>query len=315
MLHLPVKSKIIVLSKELIIEIRGLSKSIGGYPVLADFGMEVYSGDICGVVGPNDSGKTMLFRILTTLVNPDKGKIRIFGKKLVQGRRDLLKNMGVLIDEPVFYDHLNAFDNLSVFSRYFGLSRDNDEINRVLKLTGLTELSETKVRYFASGDRKKLAIAMAIFNNPPLVLLDEPFRALDVKSLAEIKNLIKRINKEFGTTFLIASKRLDDLEGFISRVILIEGGQLIAEGNVDELMRKSTISLILETDDNEKALKLLRACNFKLGNVVEDDYVLRISCTRDIIPLINLLMTESGIAVKTLCPDNAISSYYLTFTE
>lgn len=303
------------MSKELIIEIRGLSKSIGGYPVLADFGMEVYSGDICGVVGPNDSGKTMLFRILSTLVNPDKGKIRIFGKKLVHGRRDLLKNMGVLIDEPVFYDHLNAFDNLSVFSRYFGIKRDNDEINRVLKLTGLTELSETKVRNFASGDRKKLAIAMAIFNNPPLVLLDEPFRALDVKSLIEIKNLIRTINKERGTTFLIASKRLDDLEGFISRIVLIEGGQLIAEGNVDELMGKSKVGLVLETDDNVKALKLLKECDLKLDNIVADDHMVRISCTKDIVPEINRLMTDSDIAVSMLRPDNAISSYYLTFTE
>jgi len=303
------------LNNELIVEIRGLSKTIGGFPVLSDFGMEVFTGDICGVVGPNDSGKTMLFRILSTLVNPDKGKINIFGKKLYKGRRDLLKGMGVLIDEPVFYDHLNAFDNLSVFSRYFGMSRDNDEINRVLKITGLSELSEIKVRNFASGDRKKLAIAMAIFNNPALVLLDEPFRALDAKSLIEIKKLIKAINRERGTTFIIASKRLDDLEGFITRVVLIEGGQLIAEGNVDELMGKSKTGLVLETEDDAKALTLIKESGLKIDNIVAADGVIRISCAKEVIPTINRLLVKADIAVKMLRPDNAISSYYLTFTD
>ena len=303
------------MNKETILEVQGLSKSIKGIPVLSDFGMEVLEGDICGIVGPNDSGKTMLLRILTTLVNPDKGKIQIFGKKLFHNRAEILKKMGLMIDEPVFYDHLNAFDNLAVFSRYSGYSKENDEINRVLKLTDLLDLSETKIRYFASGDRKKLGIAMAILNNPPLVVLDEPFRALDIKSLIMIKKLIKNLNRDRGTTFIIASKRLDEMEGFINRMVLMDGGRLIAEGNVNELMGRAKVGLVLETGDNTRAIALLKRSSLALDNVVPEDGIIRISCTKEAIPGISKLLVEENIEVFMLRPDNAISSYYQTFTE
>ena len=302
------------MNKEIILQVSGLSKSIKGIPILSDFGIEVFKGDICGIVGPNGSGKTMLLRIITTLVNPDKGDIRIFGKKLAVARKKILEQIGLMIGEPVFYDHLNAFDNISIFSKYAGADKDNDEIDRILKLTGLLSLSDTKVKYFASGDRKKLAIAMAIYNNPQLVILDEPFRSLDVKSLIEIKSLIKTINQERGTTFLIASKRLGELEGFITRMALIEGGRLIAEGNVDELVGRSKIGLLVETDDNERAFKLLRESDLPIDNIVVEGNRLRVSCQKETIPHINKYLL-SEVQVFMLQPDDAISSYYLTFTE
>jgi len=277
--------------------------------------MEVFEGDICGVVGANGCGKTMLLRTITTLVNPDKGKIEIFGKNLISHRSEILSKIGLMIGEPVFYDHLSAFDNLAIFLRYSGNSRDNDEINRVLKATKLSELSDTKVKYFASGDRKKLGIAMAIYGSPPLILLDEPFASLDLKSINEIKTLLTTINKNKGTTFVIASKQLSELEGFIDRMILMEGGRLIAEGRVDELTGRSKIGLLVDTDDNTAAFKLIKESDLPIDNIVVEHGLLRISCERDAIPFINKYLLSSDIQVFMLKPDNVISSYYLTFTD
>ena len=303
------------MNNKIILQVRGVSKSIKGVPVLSDFGMEVFEGDICGVVGHNNCGKTMLLRTITALVNPDKGKIEIFGKNLISHRSEILAKIGLMIGEPVFYNHLTAFDNLAIFSKYSGDSRDNDEINRVLKLVNLLELSDTKVKYFASGDRKKLGIAMAIYGNPPLVLLDEPFASLDLKSLIEIKTLLVTLNKERGTTFVIASKQLSELEGFIDRMILMEGGRLIAEGNVDELTGRSKIGLLVDTDDNTAAFKLLQDSDLPIDNIIVEHGLLRISCERETIPLINKYLFVSDIQVFMLKPDNVISSYYLTFTK
>ncbi len=303
------------MKNDIILQVNGLSKSIKGIPVLSDFNMEIFEGDICGIIGPNDSGKTMLFRALTALINPDKGKIEIFGKKLIPNRAAILSKVGLLIGDPVFYNHLTLFDNLQLFAKYAGLEKDNDEINRVLKLTGLYDLSDEKVAKLASGDRKKLAIAMAIYNNPPLILLDEPFSSLDVKSLHEMKSLLKSINRDRGTTIVIATKRLVELQGFINRIVLIEGGRLISEGNVDELFGRSNVGLVIETDNPAKAMKLIKESDLPIDSVmIEDDHV-KVSCEKKVIPFINEYLMVSEVQVYMLRPDDAITSYYLTFTE
>jgi len=309
------KQKINKLNSEIVLQVRGVSKSIKGVPVLSDFGMEVYKGSICGVVGPNDCGKTMLLRTITALVNPDKGKIEIFGRNLIPYRSEISSKLGLMIGEPVFYDHLTAFDNLAIFSRYSGGEKDNDEINRVLKLVNLSELSDTKVKNFASGDRKKLGIAMAIYGNPPLILLDEPFVSLDLKSLIEIKTLLLTLNKQRGTTFVIASKQLSELEGFIDRLVLMDGGSLIAEGNVDELTGRSKIGLLIDTSDNDMAFKILKESELPIDSIIIEDELIRINCERETIPFINKFLLVSDIQVYMLKPDNVISSYYLTFTK
>ena len=303
------------MKNDIILQVNGLSKSIKGIPVLSDFNMEIFEGDICGIIGPNDAGKTMLLRALTALINPDKGKIEIFGKKLIPNRAAILSKVGLLIGEPVFYNHLTLFDNLLLFAKYSGLEKDNNEINRVLKLTGLYDLSDEKVSKLASGDRKKLAIAMAIYNNPMLILLDEPFSSLDVKSLAEIKSLLKSINRDHGTTILVATKRLVELQGFINRIVLMEGGRLISEGNVDELFGRSKVGLVIETDNPAKAMKLIKESDLPIESVViEDDHV-KVSCEKKVIPFINEYLMVSEVQVFMLRPDDAITSYYLTFTE
>ena len=303
------------MKNDIILQVNGLSKSIKGIPVLSDFNMEIFEGDICGIIGPNDAGKTMLLRALTALINPDKGKIEIFGKKLIPNRAAILSKVGLLIGEPVFYNHLTLFDNLLLFAKYSGLEKDNNEINRVLKLTGLYDLSDEKVSKLASGDRKKLAIAMAIYNNPMLILLDEPFSSLDVKSLIEIKSLLKSINRDHGTTILVATKRLVELQGFINRIVLMEGGRLISEGNVDELFGRSNVGLVIETDNPAKAMKLIKESDLPIESVViEDDHV-KVSCEKKVIPFINEYLMVSEVQVFMLRPDDAITSYYLTFTE
>jgi len=303
------------LKNDIILQVNGLSKSIKGIPVLSDFNMEIFEGDICGIIGPNDSGKTMLLRALTALINPDKGKIEIFGKKLIPNRAAILSKVGLLIGEPVFYNHLPLFDNLLLFAKYSGLEKDNDEINRVLKLTGLYDLSDEKVSKLASGDRKKLAIAMAIYNNPALILLDEPFSSLDVKSLTEMKSLLKLINRDHGTTILVATKQLAELQGFINRIVLMEGGRLISEGNVDALFGRSNVGLVIETDNLAKAMKLIKESDLPIDSVViEDDHV-KVSCEKKVIPFINEYLMVSEVQVFMLRPDDAITSYYLTFTE
>lgn len=303
------------MKNDIILQVNGLTKSIKGMPVLSDFNMEIFKGDICGVIGANDAGKTMLFRAITALINPDKGKIEIFGKKLIPNRAAILSKVGLLIGEPVFYNHLTLFDNLLLFAKYAGGEKDNAEINRVLKKVGLSEQSDEKVANLASGDRKKLAIAMAIYNNPPLILLDEPFSSLDVKSLAEIKSLLKSINRDQGTTIVVATKRLTELQGFINRIVLMEGGRLISEGNVDELFGRSNVGLIIETDNPSKAMKLIKDSSLPVTNVVMNDGHVKVSCERKVVPFINEYLIVSEVQVFMLKPDDPITSYYLTFTE
>jgi ABC-2 type transport system ATP-binding protein len=303
------------LINEIIFQVRGLSKSLNGSPVISELDMEVSRGDICVLIGPNNSGKTMFLRIISTLVKPDAGRIEVFGKSFTNNKKDILKNMGFLIDAPVFYNHLTLFDNIALYSRYIGVEKDNDEINRLFKSLGLLDLSTTKVKYLTKGERKLGGIARALYNSPPIVFLDEPFESLDIKNIKIVKELIKSLNEEKGITFIIASKQLVELEDLFTRMVLIDKGRFIAGGIAQEILEESMVSLIIKTNDNKKAYELLSDSDLSIDKIFKEDDYIKLNCEKGSSHLVNKLLNESGFEVYTIQPEGVLKNYYLTFSE
>lgn len=191
-----------------IIKIKNYSKKFRNHLVLSDVNLEIESGKIYGLIGVNGSGKTVLLKSIAGLTNPSSGSIEVFGKNL-HALRSFPEETGIIIEKPGFIPYFTAFENL----KYLALINkkiSDKEIKETIKLVGLNPDSKQKVKHFSLGMNQRLGIAQAIMEKPKLLLLDEPFNAIDIKSINHMRNLL--INqKNNGTTILMTSHNREDL--------------------------------------------------------------------------------------------------------
>ena len=202
------------------------SKKIKGKMVLDNVNLELKSGNVYGFFGRNGSGKTMLFRAITTLIYPTSGDIIIDGKSLINDDYDL-SQIGLLLEEPGFYPHLTGFENLSML--YEINNKKNDQyINKVLEDIGLGDNARKKYKEYSLGMKQKLRIAQAIMEDQKLVILDEPTNGLDEASIKIVHNIIKKLKKQ-NKLILIASHNKDDLRLLCDKIFQIDDGRICGE--------------------------------------------------------------------------------------
>lgn len=177
-------------------------------------------GEIIGITGANGSGKSVLFKLIAGLYSPSYGEVLINGKNIVPERK-IPANLGALIEEPGFINYYSGFKNLQYLASIRGVV-GNQEINDTLKIVGLYEQKDQKVKTYSLGMRKKLGIAQAIMENPSILLLDEPMNALDKSSVENMRTLFRKLSSEKGTTILIASHSEEDIRILCDKVYAIE---------------------------------------------------------------------------------------------
>ena len=208
------------------LKIVNYSKKIKDKIVLDNINLELKSGNVYGFFGRNGSGKTMLFRAITTLIYPTSGDITIDGKSLINDDYDL-SQIGLLLEEPGFYPHLTGFENLSML--YEINNKKNDQyINKVLKDIGIGEYSSKKYKEYSLGMKQKLRIAQAIMEDQKLIILDEPTNGLDEASIKIVHNIIKKLKKQ-NKLILIASHNKDDLRLLCDKIFKIDEGKICGE--------------------------------------------------------------------------------------
>lgn len=225
---------------------------------LSDINLEVEKGSIYGFLGPNGSGKTTTLSLLLGLLNNQKGDIEIFGQHLQANRTDILKKIGSLIETPSLYNHLTAKENLEVYRRIYGSSKER--IDEVLNIVNLGDTGKKVVKKFSLGMKQRLSIALALLPNPELLILDEPSNGLDPAGIIELRKLIKKLNSAFGMTILISSHLLTEVEKMVSHVGIIYKGKMLFQGSLPELhlFQRKGSKLFVNTSDNEIAIKHLR---------------------------------------------------------
>ncbi|VKS17307.1 ABC transporter ATP-binding protein [Streptococcus pneumoniae] len=177
-------------------------------------------GEIIGITGANGSGKSVLFKLIAGLYSPSYGEVLINGEDIVPERK-IPANLGALIEEPGFINYYSGFKNLQYLASIRGVV-GNQEINDTLKIVGLYEQKDQKVKTYSLGMRKKLGIAQAIMENPSILLLDEPMNALDKSSVENMRTLFRKLSSEKGTTILIASHSEEDIRILCDKVYAIE---------------------------------------------------------------------------------------------
>jgi ABC-2 type transport system ATP-binding protein len=195
--------------------------------------MTVSKGSVYGLLGVNGAGKTTIFKMLMGLIQPTAGHIEIFGKDIQVDKNSILRNVGSMIETPIFYEHLSAIENLEIHLSYMGIQ--NTDIQKTLGIVGLHDIGNQPVSQFSLGMRQRLGIARAIIHQPKLLILDEPINGLDPVGIREMRKLFQDLVKKHDMTVLVSSHILSEIE-HIADVIGI-----IADGSIVEEIELSTI--------------------------------------------------------------------------
>lgn len=217
------------------VEIRNLTKVFDGKEVLRGCNLTVQSGTIYGLLGANGAGKTTMFKLITGLLSPTAGNIKVQGETLSIDKKDFLRKMGIFIETPVFYNHLSARENLEIHLSY--MEHSFEKIGQVLEMVGLGDTGKQPVSKFSLGMKQRLAIGRAISHSPQILILDEPINGLDPMGIRQIRNLFLSLAKD-GMTLLISSHILSEIEHIADVVGVLTNGNVVQEVAICEIKKQ-----------------------------------------------------------------------------
>ncbi len=239
---------------EYILQTDNLSKVYGAKTVLNDVSIHVPKKSIYGLVGKNGAGKTTLMRIICGLTNQSSGSYTLLGKS---NDNTVRNNMGMLIEKPGVYEHMTALENLRYFSLLFGIT--SQDHNKILEMVGLHNVEKKKVHQFSLGMKQRLGIAISLLGNPDFLILDEPINGLDPEGVYEMRKMLENLNKQYGTTIMIASHILSELYKLATDYAIIDNGCLIDEFSKETLEDacSSSVQVTVEPEYLQNARTLI----------------------------------------------------------
>lgn len=238
-----------------IVTTQNLSKRYGSKYCVKDINLSVSEGDIFGFLGPNGAGKSTTLKMILGLMRPTDGNVKVFGKDFEGNRQLILSQTGSLIESPSYYAHLSGLENMRIVQRLRDIPEKN--VSEALKIVRLENQKDKKVGQYSLGMKQRLGIAMALLSIPKLLILDEPTNGLDPAGIGEIRELIKSLPKRYGMTVLISSHLLSEIEQIATSVGIINDGNMMFQGNMDELKNKRHPNIIIKTRNNLLAKELL----------------------------------------------------------
>ena len=285
--------------KKVVLKTYNITKKYGEQLAVDNVNMTIKKGDIYGFIGKNGAGKTTLIRLITGLIHKSSGEKELLGVNEENELNKARTMVGSLIESPSLYTNMTARENLEV-SRLVRNIPGKKCIDEVLELVGLKDVEKKKVKNFSLGMRQRLGIANALMGNPKLLILDEPINGLDPMGIVEIRELLKKINKEKDMTILISSHILSELSELATTYGIISNGKLIEEITAKQLSEKCRQYIDLKVDDTARAVILLeRELGISDYEVLEDSNI-KVFSNLDNVGEVNSLLSRSGIIVESI---------------
>ncbi|CYY02607.1 ATP-binding cassette domain-containing protein [Streptococcus suis] len=280
-----------------------LSKQYGKQKAVQQVSLTINKGEICGLVGENGAGKTTLLRMLSGLISQTSGTIT--------SSKDC--RIGALIESPALQPNLSAIDNLRYMALQLNLKQADEKILETLAIVGLEDVDpKKKSKDFSLGMRQRLAIALAILDDPDFLILDEPINGLDPVGIKEMRSIILNLRNQYGMTILISSHILSELEMVVDRYIIMHKGLIVKEFSKQELEQTLEEQLYLQTNNHPKTFTILEEQG--IAYKIDKDYI-SLSSDTNVMSLIHLLINHE-IEVKEIFKQQmSFEDYYLTLLQ
>lgn len=241
---------------DVILRINDLSKTYGPKKALDGVSFEVERGKIYGFIGENGAGKTTAIRAITGLSPIENGTIELFGKSDSKGLAEARRKMGCLVESPILDMRKTAKENLMLQELLYG-NKDASKADKILNRVGLGDVKNKKVGNFSLGMKQRLGIALALINDPNLLILDEPVNGLDPMGMVDVRELLVSLCRDDGITIVISSHILAELYQLATDYIIISHGHIISTLSKDELDKLCTTHIVMETEHNDEAMSIL----------------------------------------------------------
>jgi ABC-type multidrug transport system ATPase subunit len=229
-----------------VIQVKNLSKEFKEIKAVDDLSFEVPAGQVYGFLGQNGAGKSTTIRMLLTLITPSSGSIEIFGMSLLHHRKEILRQVGAIIERPDLYKYLTALENLQLFATMSGIKVTQKKLMDQLAMVGLADRAKSKVKTYSQGMKQRLGIATALVHDPQLIILDEPTNGLDPQGIADIRNLILHLSREQKKTLMVSSHLLHEMEMISDLMLIIDKGKKVVEGIHIYLQERKSDPIILK---------------------------------------------------------------------
>lgn len=284
---------------EYILRTNHLTKKYNHDVALDNVSMTINKGDIYGLIGQNGAGKSTMLRLVTGLAFPTSGSIELFQNDLRGDIVHAMKRIGAMIEQPAIYPNMSAFENLEVHRLQKGIP-GRDCIHRTLQIVGLQHTGKKKAKNFSLGMKQRLGIGIALLSDPELLILDEPTNGLDPMGIVEIRELIKRLNREKGITVLISSHILSELYQLATTFGIIHQGRLIEQLSAKELEEKCKQYLRIKVDDPAKGAMVLENELFAHDFEVMHDGVIKLYDYLDDVHTVSKTLTNQGLVIEHL---------------
>jgi len=280
---------------ETILKINNLTKQYGRTVAVSDLSFSIEKGNVYGILGPNGSGKSTTLGMVLNVVNSTSGTYEWFGNQL--DTHNALKKVGAIIEHPNFYPNMTAYSNLKLVSKIKQSGYNN--IDNVLKTVELYDRRDSTFKTFSLGMKQRLAIASALLNEPEILILDEPTNGLDPKGIHQIRSIIKKIAST-GTTILLASHLLDEVEKICSHVVVLRNGQKLYSGKVDE-MNASFGYIEIASSQPDKLKTFIQDLDFVQNLEDSENETIRITLSKELSASeFNALCFDKGLTLSHL---------------
>lgn len=294
-----------------VIEIENLSKSFKDFKAVDNLSLSVEPGEIYGFLGPNGAGKSTTIRMMLTLIKPNSGSVKFFGKEIGKNDRSMYKRIGALVERPDFYLYLSAYRNLEFFAGISGVQVSKNNIIEMLERVGLGGREKDKVKNYSLGMKQRLGIAQALIHDPDLIILDEPTNGLDPKGMREVKDLLKDLAKS-GKTVFVSSHILREVEVMATSMAIINRGKTVVQGKVKQLLDESVANIHVEVqnafDPVGKDFNGYDLVGHKTGELI-------FNTKKKEIPELLHFLHEHDAEIYSVSAVNSLEDYFLSLTE
>ncbi len=307
---------------ESIIKAINLKKSYGDFTAVDNINFEVRKGEIFGFLGPNGAGKTTTINMLIGMANITSGKIIYNNENVTLNIKKVQNMIGVVADESNLYAEMNGFDNLCFCGSLYGMKKAYREkrAKELLRIFQLSEFKNRKFQAYSKGMKRKLTIAAALIHKPEILFLDEPTTGIDVASVRQIRDLIKKLNKS-GTTIFLTTHYIEEAERLCDRIAFIKKGKIIKLDTVSNLSasveKDNVVEIVFETNfDNIVLLKNLQYKFHKVVIEIKDNKIIKIISKEkiNIVPFINFLANENLHIIEAKLIKPSLEDAFISMT-